>query len=51
MKIALLGYGKEGKSLESYFKSHDENLICDIFDNFTYDEIKQRDYSSFTYRK
>ena len=47
MKIALLGYGKEGKSLESYFKSHDENLICDIFDNFTYDEIKQRDYSSY----
>ena len=47
MKIALLGYGKEGKSVETYFKNHYEGLECDIFENFTYDEIKQRDYSSY----
>ena len=47
MKIALLGYGKEGKSVETYFKKHFADLECDIFENFTYDEIKQKDYSSY----
>lgn len=47
MRIALLGYGKEGKSAEKYFKSHYDNLECDIFENFTYDEIKDKDYSSY----
>ena len=46
MKIALLGYGKEGQAAEKYFKTH-FNAECDIFENFTYDEIKQRDYSSY----
>ena len=47
MKIALLGYGKEGQSTEKYFKSHFENLECDVFDNFTYGEIKKNDFSSY----
>ena len=47
MKIALLGYGLEAKAAEKYFKIHYPNLHCDIFENFTYDEIKQRDYSSY----
>lgn len=47
MKIALLGYGKEGQSTEKYFKSHFDNLECDIFENFTYDEIKNKDFSAY----
>lgn len=47
MKIALLGYGKEGKSVETYFKKHFADLECDIFENFTYDEIAKKDYSSY----
>ena len=46
MKIALLGYGKEGKSAENYFKTH-FGAECDVFENFTYDEIKQKDYSHY----
>ena len=46
MKIALLGYGKEGQAAEKYFKTH-FNAKCDIFENFTPEEIKQRDYSSY----
>ncbi len=44
MKIALLGYGKEGQALEKYFKDQAE---IDIFKDFTPEEIKQRDYSSY----
>lgn len=47
MRIALLGYGKEGQAVEKYFKTHHDDLECDIFENFTPDEIKQRDYSSY----
>ena len=49
MKIALLGYGKEGKSTEAYFKKHHSNLECEIFENFTYDEIKTKDFSGYDY--
>lgn len=49
MKIALLGHGLEGQATENYFKSHFDNLKCDIFENFTYDEIKTKDFSSYDY--
>lgn len=47
MRILLLGYGKEGKALENYFKSHDQNATIDILENFTSEELKQRDYSLY----
>ena len=46
MKIALLGYGKEGKSTEKYFKSHFKDAKITIFENFTHDEIKNQDFST-----
>ncbi len=46
MKIALLGYGKEGKATETYFKSH-FNAEIEIFENFTRDEIVSQDFSGF----
>lgn len=49
MKIALLGYGKEGKATEQYFLSHFENVECDIYENFTHKEALKRDYSSYEY--
>ncbi|MBR2753706.1 UDP-N-acetylmuramoyl-L-alanine--D-glutamate ligase [Candidatus Saccharibacteria bacterium] len=49
MKIALLGYGKEGKSVEQYFKSHQNDVSFEIFENFTPDEIKNKDFSSFDF--
>ena len=49
MKIALLGYGQEGKSVETYFKKHHQALKCDVFENFTPAEIRQKDFSSYDY--
>ncbi len=45
-KILLLGYGKEGKSAENYFKSHFDCEI-DILENFTREEIEDKDYSGY----
>ena len=47
MKILLLGYGKEGRAIENYFKSKDKNIIFDILENFSAEDLKQRDYSSY----
>lgn len=47
MKILLLGHGKEGKAVENYFKQKDQNIILDILENLTPEELKQRDYSSY----
>ena len=47
MKILLLGYGKEGKAVENYFKSKDKNITIDILENFDVKELKQRGYSSY----
>lgn len=47
MKIALLGYGKEGQATKSYFESHYPDATFDIFENQTSDQLQQRDYSSY----
>ena len=47
MKIALLGYGKEGKAAEQYFKTKYQDAIFDIFENETPEQLKQRDYSPY----
>ncbi len=45
MKIGILGYGKEGRSAEQYFQKQSAEI--QVFDNFTYDEIKNHDFSGF----
>ncbi len=46
MKIALLGYGKEGQAAEKYFKNKFD-AKADIFQDFTREEIKNQDFSSY----
>lgn len=45
MKIGILGYGKEGKSAEQYFKQH--NAEIKVFDQFTDKDLDQTDFSEF----
>ena len=45
MKIALLGYGKEGQAIKKYFEKDDTDFK--IFENLTPSEIQQIDYSSY----
>lgn len=47
MKILLLGYGKEGQAIETYFKQKDPSVTFDIWQNLTPEELKQRDYSPY----
>ena len=47
MKIALLGYGKEGQAAKKYFKNKHHDAVFDIFENETPEQLKQRDYSSY----
>ena len=49
MRIALLGYGKEGQATENYFKAHFKDIEIDIYDNFTPEEIRQKDFSFYNY--
>ena len=49
MKIALLGYGKEGQSAEKYLKEHHQDAKIDILENFDPKEIKQTDFSSYDF--
>ena len=45
MKIAILGYGKEGHSLESYFKPKGDEI--EILDNFEVSKLGEMDFSGF----
>lgn len=45
MKILILGYGKEGKAVEAYFK--DKNHDIDILDDFTDDTLAMTDFSAY----
>lgn len=47
MKIALLGYGKEGQAVEQYFRKHDNDFECGIFSDFTPEEIRQKDFTGY----
>ncbi len=45
MKIAILGYGKEGHSLENYFKTLGDEV--EILDNFEVAELSSMDFSGY----
>ncbi len=45
MRIAILGYGQEGKSAKHYFEKLGYDI--QIFDNFTTDELSKSDFSNF----
>ncbi len=45
MTIAILGYGKEGKAVENYFKKSNKDFK--IFENFTSEELKNFDLAPY----
>lgn len=45
MRIAILGYGKEGKSAEAYFEKHGDHV--EVFDHFTEEDLNKIDFSVF----
>lgn len=45
MKVAILGYGKEGKAAERYFK--DSGAEVKVFDEFKNEELDEIDFSEF----
>lgn len=45
MRIGILGYGKEGKSAEQYFKQL--GAETEIFDQFSEQDLNQMDFSGF----
>lgn len=48
MKIALLGYGKEGQASEKYFRGkYKDKVEIDAFKDFTPEQIKQADLSGY----
>ena len=47
MRIALLGYGKEGQAAEKYFKNKYKDATFDIFENETPEQLRARDYSAY----
>ncbi len=47
MKIALLGYGKEGKAAEEYFLRHFPDAEIKIYQDFSFEEISEQDFSDF----
>ena len=46
MKIALLGYGKEGQAAEEYFKKHGATDII-VFDKFTDADLVEKNWADF----
>lgn len=47
MKIALLGYGLESKAVEKYFRAHYPDATYDILENFTPEELQDKDFSFY----
>ncbi len=47
MKIALLGYGKEGQATKKYFETKFKNAKFDIFEHLTPAEFAAKDYSFY----